>query len=112
MSPRVSGPLPRADSKYPRFRLKRDVQTDLPSKTTLVVWCPLSDMQRFWYKRLLINSGEAKQLVGGTDESGNDARYVLRPRCAACADMRVACFRVWPTEVSGREIHHLMCFVS
>jgi len=56
-------------------RLKRDVQTDLPYKKTLVVWCPLSDMQRFWYKQLLINSGEAKQLIGGMDENGSDARW-------------------------------------
>lgn len=32
-------------------RLKREVQQDLPPKRTLVVWCPLSSMQRFWYKR-------------------------------------------------------------
>ena len=29
-------------------RLKGDVQKDLPPKTILTVWCPLTNMQKFW----------------------------------------------------------------
>lgn len=29
-------------------RLKSDVQKDLPPKTILTVWCPLTSMQKFW----------------------------------------------------------------
>jgi hypothetical protein len=44
-------------------RLKKDVQKNLPKKTVLTVWCPITDMQRFWYKKCLEASGCAKDLM-------------------------------------------------
>eukprot|EP00960_Hanusia_phi_P056423 763266-Hanusia_phi.AAC.2 len=39
-------------------RLKRDVQRQLPKKTVYTIWCPLTTMQKFWYKQfLLLNQG-------------------------------------------------------
>jgi hypothetical protein len=29
-------------------RLKKDVQKHLPKKTVLTIWCPITDMQKFW----------------------------------------------------------------
>jgi SWI/SNF-related matrix-associated actin-dependent regulator of chromatin subfamily A member 5 len=29
-------------------RLKKDVQKDLPPKSVLTLWCPLTSMQKFW----------------------------------------------------------------
>jgi SWI/SNF-related matrix-associated actin-dependent regulator of chromatin subfamily A member 5 len=51
-------------------RLKKDVQTNLPKKTVLTIWCPITDMQRFFYKRLLQSSGCAGQLLVGHDAGG------------------------------------------
>ena len=29
-------------------RLKKDVQKHLPKKTVLTIWCPITNMQKFW----------------------------------------------------------------
>lgn len=44
-------------------RLKKDVQKNLPKKTVLTVWCPITNMQRFWYKKCLEASGCAADLM-------------------------------------------------
>ena len=44
-------------------RLKRDVQSHLPKKTVLTIWCPLAPMQKFFYRRCLEGSGCASDLM-------------------------------------------------
>ena len=39
-------------------RLKVEVEQKLPPKLETLVRCPLSDMQRFWIKRLLLKNSE------------------------------------------------------
>ncbi|EKX42967.1 hypothetical protein GUITHDRAFT_56212, partial [Guillardia theta CCMP2712] len=44
-------------------RLKKDVQQALPKKTVYTIWCPLTSMQKFWYKQfLLLNQGSIAHL--------------------------------------------------
>ena len=54
-------------------RLKKDVQKHLPKKTVLTIWCPITDMQKFWYRKCLESSGCAKDLM-------------LKPSVPAAAD--------------------------
>ena len=49
-------------------RLKKDVQKNLPKKTVLTIWCPITDMQRFWYRKCLEASGCAKELMIKTED--------------------------------------------
>jgi SWI/SNF-related matrix-associated actin-dependent regulator of chromatin subfamily A member 5 len=51
-------------------RLKSDVETKMPPKTEIIVKCPLSDMQTFWYKRLLLKNAAALEnaMTSGADK--------------------------------------------
>jgi len=50
-------------------RLKKDVQKNLPKKTVLTIWCPITDYQRFWYKKCLENSGCANEIMVKSDDA-------------------------------------------
>jgi SWI/SNF-related matrix-associated actin-dependent regulator of chromatin subfamily A member 5 len=42
-------------------RLKIEVEISLPSKLETMIKCPLSEMQSFWIKRLLLKNGDLMQ---------------------------------------------------
>eukprot|EP00466_Bigelowiella_natans_P005996 jgi/Bigna1/45102/e_gw1.111.20.1 len=51
-------------------RLKTEVEKLLPPRIETKVMCPLSDMQRFWYKRLLLKNKATLMRVGGEEGGG------------------------------------------
>ena len=55
-------------------RKKQDVELSIPPKRELRLLCPLSEMQNFWYKRILVMS--ARYLNGG-DNISTSARMAL-----------------------------------
>lgn len=56
-------------------RLKSEVEGKLPPKLETLIMCPLSDMQRFWIKRLLLRDSEILQRFNGVDATaGADTR--------------------------------------
>ncbi len=44
-------------------RLKRDVEKGVPPKLETTVFCPLSDLQKFWYKRLLTKDNDLMSVI-------------------------------------------------
>lgn len=49
-------------------RLKIEAEISLPSKLETMIKCPLSEMQTFWIKRLLLKNGDLMQRL--THETG------------------------------------------
>ena len=45
-------------------RLKTEVEVTLPSKLETMIKCPLSEMQKFWTKRLLLKEEGLIQRIG------------------------------------------------
>ena len=59
-------------------RLKTEVELDMPKKTEIVLKCPLSNMQTFWYKSLLLMNARAIERAailhsGGTLDQDTEA---------------------------------------
>lgn len=50
-------------------RLKADVEKGLPPRIETRIYCPLSDMQSFWYKRLLLKEEEAVNRLEKNDKN-------------------------------------------
>ena len=59
-------------------RTKGEVEKGLPPKLETTINCPLSEMQTFWYKRLLLREsallGELEREAGAAAETGGDWR--------------------------------------
>ena len=53
-------------------RLKTEVEQLLPPKLETLVRCPLTDMQRFWIKNLLLNDSAAISKAGGEQTSASE----------------------------------------
>eukprot|EP00899_Mesostigma_viride_P019188 jgi/Mesvir1/27270/Mv07105-RA.2 len=74
-------------------RLKRDVHMNLPPKTVCAVFLPLSAMQKFWYKRILMGSGETASLLGNASlpsgVAAQDNRW--RKLCMMFMQLRKVC---------------------
>mmetsp|Transcript_47412 Transcript_47412/g.111742 ORF Transcript_47412/g.111742 Transcript_47412/m.111742 type:complete len:672 (-) Transcript_47412:567-2582(-) len=64
-------------------RLKRNVQTDLPKKSVYTIWCPMTKMQKFWYQRFILHSGQARSLCGklsgvaGAEQPSSDWKKMM-----------------------------------
>jgi SWI/SNF-related matrix-associated actin-dependent regulator of chromatin subfamily A member 5 len=53
-------------------RLKADVEKGLPPRIETKIMCPLSEMQIFWYKRLLLKESDAMQRYESGKGQGAD----------------------------------------
>jgi SWI/SNF-related matrix-associated actin-dependent regulator of chromatin subfamily A member 5 len=51
-------------------RLKSDIEMKLPPRTETNIMCPLSKMQRFWYKRLLLKESDLLDATQALEKTG------------------------------------------
>jgi SWI/SNF-related matrix-associated actin-dependent regulator of chromatin subfamily A member 5 len=59
-------------------RVKTEVEQKLPPKLETMILCPLSDMQRFWTKRILLKDSKLLERIEETyaQQSGNGKKVV------------------------------------
>jgi hypothetical protein len=77
-------------------RLKKNVQKGLPRKQVFTIWCGITEMQRFYYKRLLSASGCAQKLI--VDAGEDDGEGIIGLYCTYAGRFcKLYCALYWHT---------------